>query len=886
MSTSASTKSAPPTNRLGAGRRESDSQREQLARLLSQVREGILCIDRDWIVTFANEEAFRRSRIVPADINKNTFWEIYPYNIDTELDRTLRRAMEMREANNIEYFCPTIDIWIYVQICPTDEGLAVYYQDITDRKLAEDLRDASVRQLEQVLEATTDAVASLDRDWNITFLNRRARELLSIKGDLLGKNLWQEFSFAAQHEEISRNFRRAMEEGEASEFEAFYPDFLNLWLSIQCRPSEQGIVIFFRDITHRRESETALRQQHDLLAAIQHAARVATWDIDLLTGKITFGPGSYPIAGHPLHEIPTLDSFLKLVQPGYVELIQRSIQQAVETGEMAVVDVQVVSPEGNLVWVENRAQAVMEAGFRTRLRGLSIDITGRKKNEEALMTSEARYRVLADLNPNAIWMSDPNGHTTYANHGLLDYLGATTDNLTSENLMQAIHPDDRQRVVETWQRSAGVGRDFDVEARVIRASDEHPRWWWIRAEPIRDESGAILNWLGVGIDIDDRKTFADALIQRQEETESQRAQLETIYQTAPVGLSLFDPVEFRYMRINDRQLETLGLPREKVIGQKITDIAPLKGLREIFERVAQGHSVRNLLLEGELPTRPGEHRYWNVSYSPIRDASGNIRAIIAVVLETTHQKKAEAALIQSEKLAAVGRLASSISHEINNPLEAITNLLYLIALSDELPDGIRHYVQTAQAELARVCQIATQTLRFHRQAVRAAHVSAPELIGAVLDLYHGRLANSSIKVEASYATKTTILCFENDIRQVLNNLIANAIDAMRHGGRLIVRAHDAMNYSTQYPEGRSGIRISIADTGHGMSPAVRARVFEPFYTTKDLNGTGLGLWISAGIVSRHHGRLTFRSSQDPAHRGTVFSLFLPRVEVPIPVEFY
>jgi signal transduction histidine kinase len=264
-------------------------------------------------------------------------------------------------------------------------------------------------------------------------------------------------------------------------------------------------------------------------------------------------------------------------------------------------------------------------------------------------------------------------------------------------------------------------------------------------------------------------------------------------------------------------------------------------------------------------------------------ADGSVEAIAAVVLEVTHQKKAEAALIQSEKLAAVGRLASSISHEINNPLEAITNLLYLIGLSDDLPESTRQYLQTAQSELSRVCQIATQTLRFHRQAVRATRVSASDLVDAVLNLYQGRLANSHIQVDARYATSTTILCFENDIRQVLNNLIANAIDAMRPGGgRLIVRAHDATDYSPDYSQPRHGIRITIADTGHGMSATVKARLFEPFYTTKDLNGTGLGLWISAGIVTRHQGKLSYRSSEHPIHHGTIFSLFLSSAEVDAP----
>ncbi len=882
MSITATTNPTITAQRRGHGRRESDIRHEHLTKLLSAVPEGIICLNRDWLITFANEEAFRRSTVTPADVHTKTFWDVYPYLIDTALDRAYRSVMASGQAEQIEYYCDVNKLWIDVHVCPTEEGLALYYQNISDRKRAEAHRDASVRQLEQVLEATTDAVLSVNRDWVFTFVNRRASELLHAKGDLIGKHLWQEFPPHTPDSDYYVYAQRAMNERIAGEFEIFYPDPLNLWLSIQIRPSDDGIVIFFRDITARRQSEQDLRQQQELLSVVQQAALVATWDIDLITGKVTFGPGSYPIAGHPLATVPSLDSFKRIVLPAHIPLLERAIQSAIATGELIVLDLQIIATDGSLVWVENRAQALSADGQPTRLRGMSIDVTARKRDEQALTTSEARYRVLADLNPNAIWMGTAAGETTYANQGLLDYMGITSETPENTSLLEAIHADDRQRLLDAWMKASATGAELDVEVRVHRASDKLARWWWIRAQPIRDESGTILHWLGVGIDIDDRRTFADALQQRQEETERQRAELETIYQTAPIGLALFDPVEFRYLRINDRQAETVGLPKDKILGRPITDIAPLKGLRELFEQVASGHPIRNHMLEGELPTRPGEHRYWNVSYSPVPNADGSVAAIAAVVLEITNQKKAEAALIQSEKLAAVGRLASSISHEINNPLEAITNLLYLIALADELPDSLKHYVHTAQSELSRVCQIATQTLRFHRQAVRASRVSAADLVGAVLNLYHGRLANSSIQVDVKYASSTTILCFENDIRQVLNNLIANSIDAMRQGGRLVVRAHDATDYSFPYPEGRPGIRITIADTGHGMSPAVTARVFEPFYTTKDLNGTGLGLWISTGIVHRHQGRLTFRSTNDSIRHGSIFSLFLPWAEVPSP----
>ena len=288
------------------------------------------------------------------------------------------------------------------------------------------------------------------------------------------------------------------------------------------------------------------------------------------------------------------------------------------------------------------------------------------------------------------------------------------------------------------------------------------------------------------------------------------------------------------------------------------------------EKVLKGEVIRDFLYETEMRAKPGEVRSFNVNYSPVLDEEGHVRAISAAILEITTLRKAERALLQSEKLAAVGRLASSISHEINNPLEAVTNLLYLIATDDALPDSLKTFVHQAQDELARVSQIATQTLRFHRQSNKPTHVTPAQLVDGVLNLFAGRLANSGIAVEAAYSTTKQVLCFENDIRQVLNNLIANAIDAMRTGGRLLVRAHDST-----MPDGADGVRITVCDTGSGMTAETSKRLFEPFYTTKDLNGTGLGLWISKEIVERHRGRLAVRSTQDARLHGTIFTLLLP-----------
>jgi PAS domain S-box-containing protein len=862
--------------RQSYGRRTEDDRNEGLARLLMQIPDGVICCNRAWQITFANDDAMRTLHLTLADLNNKTHWELFPEKSGTEMERVYQKVMETGEATCLEYFCTVYDIWLDTHILPFDDGIAIIFRDITDRKGAELLRDSASRQLSQVLEATTDAVMCIDRNGTITYLNRRAKQLLSAAGDLIGKNVWEEFPVTKQQGQYVHYFDRAVNEGLPGDFEEFYPEPLNMWLAIQMRPAEDGAVVFFRDFTGRRAHEMAIKQQQDLLSKVQESALVATWEVDLATGKITVGEGSFPVYGRPHDQIPDLETFKKYLLPEYVPLFQDVLRRAVETWEMIRIDFPVRAADGSIVWIESRGQAVVVDGAM-RLRGLSIDITAHKRNQQALSESEARYRILADLNPQAIWMGAPDGSLTYANQGLMDYLGFTNEDLDGETWLRAFHPDDRERVRETWRRSVETGSDYDLEARMIRGRDGRSRWWWVRAQPVRDERGRVLHWLGVNIDIDDRKTFAEKLQQRQEETERQRAELESIYQSAPVGFALFDPLELRYLRVNERQAETLGLPKEQILGKRFSELVPIPGVEALLRRSAAGETIRNQMVEGELPMRPGEHRYWSVNYSPVRNSDGVVEAVAAIVHEITHQKKSEAALIQSEKLAAVGRLASSISHEINNPLESIMNLLYLIESSGDLSPGLRDYVETAQSELHRVGQIATQTLRFHRQAVNATWVTAADLIDAVVNLYQGRLANSNIRVDTRYLTYKPILCFENDIRQVLNNLIANAIDAMRQGGRLLIRAHDAREHSGNGHR-REGIRITIADTGHGMTPEVKSRIFEPFYTTKDLKGTGLGLWISAGIVQRHQGRLLVRSSTHPQHQGTIFGLFLPLEE--------
>ncbi|MGZ4867904.1 MAG: sensor histidine kinase [Candidatus Angelobacter sp.] len=235
------------------------------------------------------------------------------------------------------------------------------------------------------------------------------------------------------------------------------------------------------------------------------------------------------------------------------------------------------------------------------------------------------------------------------------------------------------------------------------------------------------------------------------------------------------------------------------------------------------------------------------------------------------RRKTELALLQSEKLAVAGRLAASIAHEINNPLEAVTNLLYLIGTSSNIEE-VKIYAATATDELARVSEIAINTLKFFRQLSKPTPVYLTELVNSALVLYQARLVSACVTVQKDFRACPPIIAMAGELRQVVVNLVGNAVDAMRGGGTLNIRVDRGREYSNGC---RPGMRLTIADSGPGISPEIKSKLFEPFVSSKGETGTGLGLWVSSEIIRKHGGSIRFKSSSLPPSTGTVFSIFLP-----------
>ena len=245
--------------------------------------------------------------------------------------------------------------------------------------------------------------------------------------------------------------------------------------------------------------------------------------------------------------------------------------------------------------------------------------------------------------------------------------------------------------------------------------------------------------------------------------------------------------------------------------------------------------------------------------------------LLLSLTDMTKRKKIEAALIQSEKLAIASRLAATIAHEINNPLEAITNLLYLASKDDDAV-AAKSYAAQALEEVGRVSHITQQTLKFYRQSTAPSSVQVSEILDSLLVLYHGKLLANNISVHRQYEEGPPILCLAGDLRQIFANIIANAIDAMISGGSLTLRVRASLDWRNQE---RPGIRTTIVDSGTGMDSETLRKIYEPFFTTKNETGTGLGMWVSAQLVARLQGDLRVSSTTRLGRSGTAFSLFIP-----------
>ena len=533
-------------------------------------------------------------------------------------------------------------------------------------------------------------------------------------------------------------------------------------------------------------------------------------------------------------------------------------------GTVCVIDTEPrVLTEDQILSLEALARQVMALlEQRTTIAHLEKALADARVADQMARASERRLQLFVDSLPALAWVANAEGWITWYNRRWYEYTGTTPKQMEGWGWQSVHDPSVLPSVLDRWADSIKTQNPFEM-VFPLRSADGVFHSFLTRVVPIRDEHGTVREWFGTNTEIEELERTRQAL----EISEAGLDQVMTATTDAVVS-------------VNRDWIVTYLNPTAKLLYGSMNDLTG-KNLWGAFpDTVYDGspfvehyHRAMNEGIAGKFEAEYGEPLNITIGLEVYPSKDG----IVTFSRDITKLKHATAAVLQNEKLAAVGRLASSIAHEINNPLESVTNLLYLARRASG-PAVVDEYLDCAERELRRVSAITNQTLRFYKQTTKPSPVSCVELFSETLTLYQGRLLNSNIQVTRRKRASRPVVCLEGEIRQVLSNIMGNAIDAMQaRGGRLLLRSRDAFNWKT----GEEGLALTIADTGTGMSHDIQKRIFEAFFSTKGIGGTGLGLWLSKEIVDRHHGTLRVRSSRQEKSPGSVFVLFLPFNMAPI-----
>lgn len=527
-------------------------------------------------------------------------------------------------------------------------------------------------------------------------------------------------------------------------------------------------------------------------------------------------------------------------------------------------------------WFTYSYSAVSDAAGT--LRGVlvnCIETTQRVVAARALEQERARLLAVFQHAPAFLALLQGPEHvvalTNFAYQRLIggrDVLGKTIRVALPEVIEQG-YIDILDRVYRTGEPYIGQG------ARVLLAAGDgqapEARHLDFLYQPLHEAEGGVSGILVFGVDITERK-----LTEQQLRDQRERFAFSTA--AADIGYWFCD-LPFDKLAWDDRVKEHFWLPPDADvdIGLFYDRLHPddREPTRLAIEESIRNHTAYDVEYRTVSPA--GEQKWiramgrtaYGADGAPLR-FDGVTQNITALKAAQEARSRAEEALIRSEKLAVVGRLAATISHEINNPLEAVMNLLYLVQTTTT-DEASRTYAQAAQDELARVGHIVTHTLRFNRQTPSGTRESLSEILDSAVAIYEARLRHSEISLRRDYAEAVRLACSSSELRQVFANLIGNSFDASDPGGRLVLKIRAQRNGRSGAP----GVRVTVADTGRGIDARTRRSLFEPFFTTKGEKGTGLGLWVSREILHRHGASIRLKSRQTPGRSGTVFCIWLP-----------
>jgi PAS domain S-box-containing protein len=509
---------------------------------------------------------------------------------------------------------------------------------------------------------------------------------------------------------------------------------------------------------------------------------------------------------------------------------------------------------------------VYENGRITGVYDAFRNVTETVMGARRLRESEARLKLATEIAKLGVFVWDTvEDKGSWENDRMYEIFGRTRDQGPVNGaafVNEIVHPDYRDAFRQAFEKTRQKGDPFRF-AGLMFWPDGTPRWIEINGNLQCETDGSPGKILGTLRDMSDLRKAEEGL----------RENAKRLGELAAIVASSDDVIVSKDLNgiitsWNDAATRVFGYSPDEMIGSSVLKLIPEhlhSDEKTIIESIRAGRRIGHF--ETVRLAKDGRLIDVSLTVSPIKDEEGRVIGASKILRDVSSRRRIEQTLLQAEKIAATGRMAATIAHEINNPLEAVMNLLYLLRPKITDDDG-RNFLATAEDELGRVSHIAKQTLGYYREHAAASLASVSEIAEHALVIYEPRCTAAGIIVRRSIAPSTKIVLRRGEMMQVISNLIANSIYAMPSGGTLSVSVRDASSAN-------DGIVLTVEDNGVGIAPADLPKVFEAFFTTRTTVGTGIGLFVAKQFIEGHGGRISIESDNESEKRGTVVSVFLP-----------
>jgi PAS domain S-box-containing protein len=827
--------------------------------LLDSITDAFFWLDHEWRFRYVNDAAEQLLRHTRAELLGEGMFETYPEAVGTEFERQYRRAMRDQVTAAWEAYYPPFERWYQVRAYPSGGGLAVYLQDVTDRKQAEIRLAATEAHYRRLVTTTPHAVYVVDRDGRFSEINPAAERMLGRPAsELLGLRAVR--VVAAEDRRAVRDVVGRLIKGEADNVT------LEAWVR-HCSGEERllaltataivedgqftGLHGIAKDVTAERSAQRALEESEERLRQIAENVHEIFWVFTPdFSQTLYMSPAYDGIWGAPVAEAyASPRNFLVRIHADDLSAVETAMARVLDENALAV-EYRVNRPDGSTRWVTSRGYPVRGADGRVMsVVGTTTDITDRKLAELALLEKQRELLQILDALPVGVSLVDASGDQTWANPAL-DRIWAgprptgpdryrSFVGYTSGGETRLAH--DRWPILRALRGEVVTGEPLDIDA-----FDGTRKATVVSAVPLRDASGAITGALAVQEDVTERRAL-----------EAHQRLLATVFEELREGVCVLT-TNGHLLYANRTLVDVLGLDPASIPGFHPSVLAGTSEAAREFPVM-----LRAALETGRWSGRLEHRRPRDGGVVPVDivlnrvTGTGGDTLLFAIVQDATEEIEREQQLRRAERLASIGTLVAGVAHELNNPLQAILSFAQLLRLQTQRPEdaealAVMHREAERMAKVvADLRQVARST---HDRVVQIGPVDLNEVVHHVCRAQAYRLRTGNIDVSEHLAPDLpSVLADRGHLEQVVLNLVVNACQAIGHArrsGRLVLRTAASAR----------GVSLHVVDDGVGIPRAHLERIFDPFFTTKSPGeGTGLGLAVVHSLVTEQGGAIQVES---------------------------